>query len=138
MTNAAKFSLLLGLLLLNACQPKDPQANLLIGAWKLVGSKLVFETDWTRTDPSSSTNVIFWDYGLISTGESMLFSGGWCNKVERYTAKEGKITFVFGEPHCIPLIDPKIPSEATIVDITQQLLIIEWGNRMLKFERPNA
>lgn len=138
MMNTAKFSLLLGLLLFNSCQPKDPQANLLLGAWKLVGLKSVSEKDWQRTDSDPATNVIFGDYGLISTGESMIFSGGWCNKAERYSAKEGKITFVFGEPHCIPLIDPKIPSEATIVDISQQLLIIAWGNQMLKFERPNA
>lgn len=136
--NAIKFRLLLGLLLINSCQPKDPEANLLLGAWKLVESKSVSGKDWQRTDPSLATNVIFWDYGLISTGENTLFSGGWCNKAERYTAKEGKITFTYGEPNCIPLIPPQIPAEARIVDITQQLLILEWGSQMLKFERPNA
>ncbi|GAB3794551.1 hypothetical protein GCM10028819_08590 [Spirosoma humi] len=135
---ATKLILLLGLLIFNACRSKDPQANLLPGAWKLIGTKSVTETDWKRYESSSAADVIFWEYGIMSTSEGMLFSGGWCNKAERYEARDGKIRFTFGEPTCIPLVAPQIPDEATIVDITPQSLILEWGNRMLKFERPGA
>ena len=132
---ATKLVLLLSLFIFNSCRSKDPQANLLIGAWKLVGSKLVAETAWKISDPNFDQNVVFWEHGIISTGESSLFSGGWCNKAERYLVKERKVIFSFGEPGCIPLVDPQIPAEVTIVDLTQQLLVLQWGSLMLKLER---
>lgn len=135
---AIKLVLLVGLFFFNSCRSNDPQANLLIGAWKLAGTKLVTETDWKDTGTSVAPTVIFGTYGILAIGESLLFSGGWCNKAERYVAKERKIVFSFGEPTCIPLVNPQIPAEATIVAISQQALVLEWGNLVLKFERINS
>lgn len=133
-----KFALFLGIFALHSCKSADPQANQLSGSWTLVALKLDTDKDFNTNNINPAVNVIFGNYGIIYSGENNLyFSGGWCNKAERYLVKDGKIIFEFGKANCIPFVDPQIPAEATIIELTQQTLLIEWGKRTMKFERIN-
>lgn len=133
-----KIALLLGAIALHACKATDPQANPLVGSWKLIALKWDADKDFKSSDLNPALTVIFGSNGVIYSGENNLpFPGGWCNKAERYSVEDEKIIFAFGKANCIPFVDPQIPVEATIVELTQQTLLIKWSGTTMKFDRIN-
>ena len=128
-----RYIFLIGLSLLSACKLADPQANLLVGTWQETALRSKTDTDWKVI--GQGRTATFHRNGSITLSDKNVLSGGWCNAAERYTLKDSRISFQFGEPECIPFVNPNTPSYVTIVSLTTELLVIEWGQYLMKFER---
>ena len=120
---------------LNSCKSNEPEANLLVGSWNLTSLKLESDSTWKEVNIGSQLNVIFKGNGSISSVTTNPIGGGWCNVAEKYTLNDKQLHFEFGEAHCIPFLDPKVPELAQIVEISEETLLIKWGNRLLTFVR---
>ena len=123
------------IVLLYSCKHEDIQSNKLIGSWNLASYKSEVDVTWQEVSINTKLNAIFKPNGTLGTNEVTPFGGGWCNVAEKYTLTDNLIHFEFGEAQCIPLIDPRVPSEAKIIELSGNVLLIQWGTRLLKFRR---
>ncbi|TDE13782.1 lipocalin family protein [Dyadobacter psychrotolerans] len=123
------------LIFVSACKSNDPSSKSLVGSWDVIAYKT--HPDSTLKEPykSSRINVIFDRKGKLGSVGITPFDGGWCNVAERYSIDKDIISFQFGKPNCIPLINPNTPESAKIIELTGNTLTIEWGQSLLKMDR---
>lgn len=118
-----------------ACNPEDPEANLLVESWTMTRLKVSADSAWQTTPSRPAGNVVFKRERMMGTESHTPFNGGWCNDAKRYTLVQKTILFDYGKAGCIPLIDPKTPSEAKIRHLNRQLLVVDYNGYLLEFSR---
>jgi hypothetical protein len=110
-------------------------------SWRLAEYKRYPDSSWQAVNVNKSLTVRFKANGNIQYGNDesyygwMPFRGGWCNHAEKYTLKDGRIYFEFGEPGCIPFFAPNTPVYGHILKLTKEELVIDWWGESWKFIR---
>ncbi len=130
-----KTLLLLSLIcLLFSCKTENPQARLLIGSWEFVESTETYRNSTYRANAAWPQYVKFNEDGTMGKN-AYPFEGGWCNDAERYSYRKNELKFVYGEPKCIPIYNIPVHTDATVTELTNTSLVINWSGLVIRYQR---
>ena len=99
------------LLTLGSCKETDGTPQL-VGIWETV--------------PSNTSDLSIYRIEFRKDGTLAFESDCYCSKTNSYQVLGNNIKIGFGKATCLPIVDCARPSSAVIVELSNEVLVIDW------------